>query len=326
MRRSPLSYLLLAAAAFLGSGAAAPAQDFPTRPVTFVVPFPAGSGTDGIARVVAEEVRRGLGQPVTVENKAGGDGTIAARSVAGAAPDGYTILIGGNSTHSAAANLFRNLPYDPIRDLAPVGGLMKIPLLMAIRPDFPAADIRGFLARASAAEGGRKLSFGSSNTSSRAAAELFRSRAKVDLLHVPYRGSPQALTDLIGGRIDVFFVDPSAASGMVEEGTIRALGVTSGARLSRFPNVPTIAEAAGLPDYEMVAWIAAFAPAGTPAPIVDRLAREIAAALERPDVKSYLAKVGGEPFGVGPDQLRAFSTADIAKWAEIVELSGMERR
>lgn len=316
---------VLAAAACAGLlplGAAG--QEAAGRSLTLVVPFPAGSGTDAAARVLGEALRRRTGQTIVVENRAGADGTLAARAVVAAQPDGATLLVGGNSTHSAAANLFNALPYDPLRDLAPVAGLVKIPLLLAARPDLPARDLPALLRLAR--QPGARLTLGHSNTSSRVGGELFRARAGLDLSLVPYRGSPQALTDLIGGRLDLFFVDPAAAGSMVESGQVRALAVSSAARLPQFPDVPTVAEGASLPGFEMVAWIAVFAPAGTPAVTVERIGREMTASLADPEWTAFLTRFGGEAFVVSPAELGAFAERDIGKWADVVRAAGMEKR
>ena len=300
---------------------AAMAQSYPTRPVTLLVPFPAGSATDGVARKLADGFRAAFNQPFIIENKPGGDGIIAARMAARAEPDGYTIFVTTNTTHSANANIYTSLPYDPEKDFLPVGGIMKIPMVMAVRKDFPATDVASFVRAAKT----RQLTFGSGNTSSRGAAEIFKARAALDMLHVPYRGTPQAVTDLAGGSIDVMFPDPSSALGAIEGGQIRMLAVASSTRLRKYPNVPTIAES-GYPGFEMVAWVGAFVPAKTPPDIVTRLNEELNKILARDDTLTYFDTIGAQVYATTPDGLRSYAAEDTRRWAEIVDLAKIEKK
>lgn len=305
----------------LASRVPAAAQSYPSRPVTLLVPFPAGSATDGVARKLAEGLRGALGQPFIIENKPGGDGIIAARQAARAESDGYTIFVTTNTTHSANANIYTSLPYDPENDFAPVGGIMKIPMVMAVRKDFPATDVLSFVKAAQ----NKQLSFGSGNTSSRGAAELFKARAGLDMLHVPYRGTPQALTDLAGGTIDVMFPDPSSALGPLESGQVKMLAVASTSRLRRYPNVPTIAES-GYPGFEMVAWVGAFVPRNTPRSIVVRINTELNAILARDETLSYFDTIGAQVYATTPEELKQYAAEDTKRWAEIVDLAKIEKK
>lgn len=298
------------------------AQDFPRRPVTLVAPFPAGSITDGVARMVAEHYTKALGQSALVENKPGQEGAIAARSVAQSAPDGYTVLAGGSTTHSAALALYKSLPYEPMKDFRAVGGVMKVPLLLCVRADFPASDLAGYVRIAKERSG--QLSFGSGSTATRAAGELLKARAAIDVLHVPYRGIPNALTDLLGGRIDSAFIDPSNALGMIEEGRIKVLGASSSQRLKRLPDVPTIAES-GYPGFEVVPWIGLFVPARTPEPVYRRLADELARFYDVPEARAFVDKVGVEMFAAGEEPLGQYLADDIKRWAEFVDVAKIER-
>lgn len=304
--------------------APAVAQDgFPTRPVTVVVPFPAGSATDAVARKLAENLREQLGQSFVVENRAGADGIVAARAVAGAAPDGYTLLVTTNTTHSANPSIYRQLPYDPEKDFTSVGGIIKIPFMLAVRPEFPAGDLAGFLKAAKAAN--PKLSYGSGNTGSRASGEMLKSRAGIDMLHVPYRGSPQAITDLIGGRIDVFFPDPASGLGMIQEGKMKILAITGDKRVKTLPDVPTMEEQ-GVPNYRIVAWVAMFGPAGLPTAVTTKLNEAINKSLAEPDMTSFVDKIGSDLFPTSPAGLAAFVKEDAARWVEIVETAQIERK
>jgi len=311
----------LGGAAATASSWPALAQSYPVRPVTLLVPFPAGSATDGVARKLADGLRAAFGQPFIIENKPGGDGIIAARQAARAEPDGYTIFVTTNTTHSANANIYVSLPYDPENDFLPVGGIMKIPMVMTVRKDFPATDVTSFVTAAKS----KQLTFGSGNTSSRGAAEIFKARAGLDMLHVPYRGTPQAVTDLAGGSIDVMFPDPSSALGAIEAGQVRILAVASSTRLRRYPNVPTIAES-GYPGFEMVAWVGAFVPKNTPVTIVTRLNEELNKILGRDDTLAYFDTVGAQVYATTPDELRRYAAEDTKRWAEIVDLAKIEKK
>lgn len=319
-RFAAFALALLAAAP---SPAAAQTGAWPTRPVSVVVPFPAGSATDTVARRIAEGLKDRLGQSFVVENKAGADGNLAARAVASAAPDGYTLLITTNTTHSANPSIYRQLPYDPQKDFTPVGGIIKIPFMLAVRADFPADDFKGFLAAARKAD--PKLSFGSGNTGSRASGELLKARMDIDMLHVPYRGSPQALTDLIGGRIDVFFPDPASGLAMIQDRKLKVLAITGDKRVKLLPDVPTMEEL-GVPNYQIIAWVALFGPAHLPPEIVGRLNAGIDRILADPATAAFLDGISSDPFPTTPEGLGAFVREDAKRWVEIVETSKIERK
>ena len=231
------------------------AASYPSRRINLVVPFPAGSATDAVTRRLAESIGAATNSTVLVENKPGADGNLAALSVLKAEADGYTVFVTTNSTQAANVNLFNSMPYDPARDFAPVAGIMTIPMMLTVKAEFPARNVAEFVALAKARE--KPLSFGSGNTSSRGAAELFRSRAGIAMQHVPYRGMPQALTDVLSGEIDCVFADPASAQGLVQDGRLRVLAVTSNERLAAMPDVPTVAEA-GLSGSDLTAWVGVF--------------------------------------------------------------------
>jgi tripartite-type tricarboxylate transporter receptor subunit TctC len=296
---------------------------YPTRPVSIVVPFPAGSATDAVARKLAESLREALGQSFVVENKAGADGIVAARAVASAPADGYTVLITTNTTHSANPSIYRQLPYDPQKDFTPIGGIIQIPFMLAVRPEFPAENLSGFLKIAK--ESNPKLSYGSGNTGSRAAGEMLKARTGIDMLHVPYRGSPQAITDLIGGRIDVFFPDPASGLGMIQERKMKILAITGDKRVKTLPDVPTMEEQ-GVPNYRIIAWVAMFGPAGLPPAVTTKLNGAINKALTEPEFVSFVDKIGSDLFPTDPAGLGAFVQEDAKRWVEIVETAQIERK
>ncbi|HEV2512108.1 tripartite tricarboxylate transporter substrate binding protein [Bosea sp. (in: a-proteobacteria)] len=317
--------VMLAAAMCVGATTAGRAQgpDFPTRPVTIVVPFPAGSATDAVARKVSEGLQRKLGQGFVIENKAGADGIIASRMVASATPDGYTLLITTNTTHSANPSVYRHLPYDPKKDFAPVGGIIRIPFILAIRPGLPAKDFAGFVKAAKAAN--PSLSYGSGSMGSRASAELLKARLGFDMEHVPYRGSPQALTDLIGDRIDVFFPDPASALGMIQDKRFPVLAVTGPKRVPTLPDTPTLMEL-GVPDFNIVAWVAAFAPAATPRPVIERLNSALNELLREPEMIAFVNQIGSEILSTTPAELGAYVDEDAARWVKLVEIAKIEKK
>jgi tripartite-type tricarboxylate transporter receptor subunit TctC len=304
---------------------AAQAQSYPDRPIKMILPFPAGSATDGTARYIAEELRKSLGQPVIIENQAGADGNIAAQNAKRAMPDGYTLFMSTNSAHAVNKTLYTNLPYDPEKDFEPVAGLIRIPLTLLVRKDFPAEDLASFVKVAGQRTATKPLSFGSGNTSSRVAAELLKASAKIDMIHVPYRGTPQALTDLVGGQIDVLIVDPYSSMGFVNSGQLKVFGVTDTVRHPLLPKVPTMAEA-GYKDVELVTWAALFAPARTDPAIIDRLNKEINKILAKPEAKETLQKMAMTPMVMTPGELRSFVNSEIARWARYLQLAGIPKK
>ncbi len=246
----------------------ASAESYPSRRINLIVPFPAGSATDAVTRRLAESIRTETGVTVLVENKPGADGNLAALAVLNAGADGYTVFVTTNSTQAANVNLFNAMPYDSKADFAPVAGIMTIPMMLAVKPEFPAKTVAEFVALAKSRQ--KPLSFGSGNTSSRGAAELFRSRAGIEMQHVPYRGMPQALTDVLAGEIDCVFADPASAQGLIQDGRLRVLAVTSSERLAGLPDIPTLAQT-GLSGAELSACVGVFVRSGTPTDIVAKL-------------------------------------------------------
>jgi tripartite-type tricarboxylate transporter receptor subunit TctC len=309
------------AAGILGLVTDAQPQSFPTRPVRLVVPFAAGSATDTLARVLGQKLAAAEGWNVVIENMAGASGMLAAQNVARSAPDGHSIFITTNTTHAANQNLFKKLTYDPIADFEPVGKLGTITLALAVHPTVPAANVNELIAYGKANPG--KLSFGSGSSSSRIAGEMLKSLAGFDMLHVPYKSNPMAITDLLGGQISLVFADVSTTLPQIRAGKAKGFGVSSAQRSPLAPDLPTMAEE-GVAGYELTAWFAAFVPAKTPKPIVDRLNTAINAAIADKAVQDALLAAGIEPLTSTPDELRGFVVSETKKWAEIVKAAGIE--
>lgn len=297
------------------------AQDFPSRNIKFVVPFAAGSATDAVARILGDHVSKTLGKPVVVENLAGASGVIAAQNVARAEPDGHTVLITTNTTHGANQSLLKSVPYDAVGGFEAIGKIGTITLALTTHPSVPAKTVAELVAHAKANPG--KLTFGAGSSSSRIAGEMLKSLAGIDLTYVPYRSNPQAITDLLGGQISIVFADISTTMPQVRAGKVNGLAVSTASRSALAPELPTMAEA-GVPGYDLAAWFAAFAPAKTPAPVVEALHKAIAAALADKATQDRLLAAGIEPEGSSPEALRAFVVAEIAKWADIVKKAGIQ--
>lgn len=299
----------------------AQAPAFPSRPVTFVVPFAAGSATDQLARALGQSLTSETGQPVVVENKAGASGMIAAAAVAKAPADGYTVLITTNTTHAANEHLYKKLSYDPVKDFAPITALGKGGQVMVVNPASGFKTVADVIAEAKKSPG--KLSFGSGSSSSRIAGELFQQMAGVQILHVPYKSNPNAITDLLGGQINMMFADMSTGVPQVQADKLRALGVTASKRSPMLPNVPTIAEA-GVAGYEMGYWFAAYSPAGTPPAAVQRLNELLVRATASASAKGFFASSGSEAFTSTPEGLATFQAAETRKWGQIIKAAGIE--
>jgi tripartite-type tricarboxylate transporter receptor subunit TctC len=311
----------LAAFALVGLGCSAGAEDYPSRPITLIVPYPAGGGVDQMARIVADRVGAALKQQIVVENRGGGGGNIGTRAVARSAPDGYTLLLGHTGTISINPSLYANPGYDPRRDFAPVGLIASMPIALIAHPSFPARTVGELIALAKASPG--KLDIGSSavGTGSYVCAELFKTMAGVDVTIVPYKGTAPALSDLLGGHVPVLFGVIPPAIGNIRAGTLRAIAVTSAARTGVMPDIPTIAES-GLPGFEAVLRYGLLAPAGTPRPIIERLSRELRAAVETADVRERIAADGGDPLVSTPEEYAADIDREETKWSAIVKASG----
>lgn len=315
----PVTRIALLAALALGT-ASAGAQDYPNKPITFIVPFAAGSATDQLARALGQGVSEAAKQSVVVENKPGASGFLAAQHAAKAPADGYTVLISTNTTHAANEHLFKSLPYDPVKDFAPVTLLGKGGQIMVVNPKVDAKTVAEFVALAKKNPG--KLTFGSGSSSSRIAGELLQQMAGIQILHVPYKSNPLAVTDLLGGQIDMMITDTATGIPQVKGGKVRALGVTATKRSPLAPEVPTIDEA-GVKGYEMGFWFAAYLPAKTPPAVVKRLHELLMAATKGPAAVKFYETTGIDPATSTPEELAKFQTAESQKWGRIVKAAGI---
>ena len=310
----------LAAAALCAS--AAVGQAFPNKPIKAIVPFAAGSATDQIGRAFAAKMSETLGQVIVVENKAGVNGMLGADAVAKSAPDGYTILMGTNSTNAALKSLMKKLPYDQDTAFAPVGYLGSVPLIVAVNNDVPAKTLREFVDLAKAKPG--NVTFASASTSQLVSSEMLASMAGVQMTNVPYKSGPAAMTDLISGQVMMFCADFAVMLPQVKGGKIRGLAVTSTKRSPAIPELPTVNEALGLKDYELIAYFAVFAPAGTPPEIVAKLNQAINAAAQSKDLQDKFAPIGFVVEPGTPDALAQRSRLETGKWAKAIHDAKIE--
>jgi tripartite-type tricarboxylate transporter receptor subunit TctC len=301
----------------------AQAQDkWPSKPITYVVPFPAGGTTDILARLIGQKLGPALGTTVIIDNRPGAGGNIGSELVARAAPDGYTIMGGTISSHSINASLYK-LSYDPLKSFAPITLIGTNANVLVVNPASPFKSVKELIAAAKAKPDSLSFASAGNGTSQHLSAELFKTMAGIDMVHIPYKGSAPAIQDVIGGQVPLMFDTTVVAGPFIQSGKVRALAVTSAKRVATLPDVPTMAEA-GVPGYEVVSWQAMFAPAGTPPAIVQRLQTEVAAILKQPDVQERLAKLGVDPSGMAPQQLAEFQAAEIAKWAKVVKTANVK--
>ncbi|HEV7575642.1 MAG TPA: tripartite tricarboxylate transporter substrate binding protein [Caldimonas sp.] len=300
---------------------AAAADPYPGKPITLIVPFAAGSATDQLARALGQAITVETKQPVIVDNKAGASGMMAAGAAAKAPADGYTVLITTNTTHAANEHLYKKLPYDPVKDFLPVTGLGKGGQVLVVRTDSSYKAVADLLADARKRPG--KLSFGSGSSSSRVAGEMFKQLSGTDILHVPYKSNPGAITDLLGGQIDMMITDTATGVPQIKGGKLRALGVSTDKRLALLPDVPTIAEA-GVKGYDMGYWFAAYVPAATPAAVVKRLHDLLVDASNSAAAKTFYQGAGVEPWTTAPDELSKFQASETVKWGRVIKAAGIE--
>ncbi len=286
-----------------------------------MVPYPPGGPLDTVARLLGQKVAASVGHPVIVDNVPGAGGNIGAATVAKAAPDGYTLLMGAVATHAINPALYPSIPYDAGKDFAAVTQVASTPNVLVVNPAIPANSVAEFVAYAKSRPG--KLNFGSGSTGSAGhlAGELFKSMAGVDMAHIPYKGAAAAMQDLIGGRVDLMFDNLASSLAQVKSGRVRALAVTTAKRSSLAPELPTIAES-GLPGFDISTWFGIFVPAGTPRPVIDRLHDEFVRALAAPDVREKMLNLGAEPVGNTPEAFAAYVKAEAAKYAKLVKSSG----
>jgi len=297
------------------------AQPYPTKPIRIVVPFPAGGTTDVLARAAAQKLAETLGQPAVVDNRPGAGGNIGAELVAKSAPDGYTLLMGTVGTHAINPGLYPKLPYDHVKDFAPVILVAGVPNVLVINPALPVNSVPELIAYAKANPG--KLNFASSGngTSIHLSAELFKTMAGVQMTHVPYKGSAPALQDLVGGQVQLMFDNLPSSLALIKGGKLKALAVTSGARAAALPDVPTLAES-GLPGFEASSWFGLLAPTGTPSSVIAKLNGEIAKWLATPEAKEKLLAQGANAAGGTAEEFAQFIAAETAKWQKVVKESG----
>ena len=299
------------------------AQDYPARPITLVVPYPPGGGVDAMARIIADKFAVALGKQVIVDNRGGGGGLIGTRAVARAAPDGYTLLLGHSGTISINPSLYQNPGYDPRKDFAPIGLISSIPLVLVSHPAFPAKTVGELIAYAKEKPGALNIGSSAIGTGSYMCAEAFKAAAGAPMTIVPYRGTAPLVNDLLGGHVPVAFAITSTALGNVKGGTLRALAVTSPQRTPLLPDVPTASES-GLPGFEAVLHYGLLAPAGTPRPIVERLNKELRAALMLEDVRQRIAADGGDPLSSTPEEYAADIDQEETKWSTLVRKLGLK--
>jgi tripartite-type tricarboxylate transporter receptor subunit TctC len=315
LARSVLLCTLLCAAA------ATAAQTFPNRPIRFVVPFAPGGSTDTLARTMSQKLGEGLRQQVVVDNRSGGNGNLGMEITAHAPPDGYTIVLGYIANLGIGPSLYSKLPFDPIKDFAPITQIASSPNILVVHPSVPVKTFKEFIAYAKANP--KMLNFASSAVASlgHLTGELLNRTAGIDMVHVPYKGSGQAVIDLVGGQIQSMFSGMSSVMPHIKAGRLRALAVTGAQRSPAVPDIPTIAES-GFPGFEADSWYGVLAPAHTPRPIVNRLHDEIVRVLAMPEVKERLNSVGFELVGSSPDEFAAYIKSEIPKWAKVVKISG----
>jgi tripartite-type tricarboxylate transporter receptor subunit TctC len=305
-----------------GTAGAQTPDAYPTRPIRMIVPFPAGGTTDIFARQIGDRLSRALGHNVVIENRGGAGGNIGSDAVAKAEPDGYTILMGTVGTHAINASLYRSMPYDPLRDFAPVAFVAGVPNVLVVNPrNVKATTVPAFIAEAKAAPKSLNMASSGNGTSIHLSGEMFKQMTGIDLVHVPYRGSGPAVNDLVGGQVDVMFDNLPSSIEQVRGGNLRAIAVTSAKRSPALPDVPTIAEA-GVPGFEAASWFGLFAPAKTPRPVVERLNAEVRKALADPEVQKRFAEIGGEIRLYTPEEFGAFVKGELERWAPVVKASG----
>jgi tripartite-type tricarboxylate transporter receptor subunit TctC len=324
-RRLATAALATAALAFAAAACLAPAraQDkWPSKPITYIVPFPAGGTTDILARLIGQKLGPALGTTIVVDNKGGAGGSVGSEIASRAAPDGYTILGGTISSHAINVSLYPKIGYDPIASFVPVSLIGTNPTVLVVNQASPYKTLQDVVAAGKAKKALNSASAGS-GTSQHLSLELLKSRAGIDITHIPYKGSGPAIQDVMAGQVDMMFDTTVVAGPHIESGKLRALAVTSANRLPSMPNVPTVAES-GVPGYEVISWQGIFAPAGTPKPIVDRLHAEVARILREPEMQERLVKLGMQGAEMSTEQIAAFQKAEVAKWAAVIKAANIK--
>jgi tripartite-type tricarboxylate transporter receptor subunit TctC len=318
-----LALILAPILALMAGPALAQSSNYPNRTITLVLPFAAGSGTDTTTRIISQHLSAALGVGIVVENKAGANGMIAATYVARAAPDGYTLLVTTNTTHSANPYLLKTLTYDPVKDFTPIARTGDLPFMLVVNPEVPAKSVAELIAYAKANPG--KLTYASGSSSAIVSGATFAHNAGLDLLHVPYKSSPPAMNDVVGGRITMMFTDVLTGLPHVNGGALRALAVTTRSRSALLPDLPSMQEA-GVPDFDITSWQGYFGPANLPKDIVLRLNGEIRKIVEKPAIKAQLASLGMDAFSGTPEDLGAFVNDQLVLWEKLVRNAGIEKQ
>ena len=320
--RRHLALALMLPVIFAGLASAAFAEDFPARPITFVVPFPPGGGIDVILRAMGPRLTERLGKPIVIENRSGGAGVIGAAAVAKAAPDGHTLLA-APSLFASNVRLFKSLPFDATKDFEPVSLVLRTPYVLVVNPTLPVHSVPDLVALAKQKPGELAYASTGPGSSLHLSAELFQSMTGTKMTGVQYRGAPPALADVIAGHVPLMFADTGTALAQIAEGKVRALGVSSLTRVPAAPNIPTLSEA-GLPGFDSVGWLLMVAPAGTPKPIVDRLHAELKIAAQLPDIHKQMIDLGTIAVDSPPPvELKNFLASEIARWGSIIDKAGV---
>ena len=313
--------LTLITAALVAAIVPAAAQEYPAKPVRLVVPFTPGGTTDILGRLVAQKLSEAFGRQVLVDNRPGAGGTIGSDIVAKSPPDGYTLIMGHIGTFGVNPTLYPKLPYDAVKDFQPITLFAMIPNLMSVNPSLPVKSVKELIALARAKPGALNYGSGGNGSAAHLATEYFKLMTKTDIVHIPYKGTAPALTDLLAGNISMIITGVPSQLGHIKSGRLRALGVASARRLPLFPELPTIAEA-GVKGYEAIQWYGVLAPANTPRPVVAKLNETLVKALQGADVKERLASEAGEPVGNSPEEFHAYIQKEIARWAPVIRASG----
>ncbi len=321
LQRAQMGRLILFLCLWIGFCSSSFSQSFPVKPVHLVVGFPPGGANDILARLIGARLQEAWGQSVIVDNKPGANAIIGTDFVAKSAPDGYTLLVGASGAMTFNPGLYDKLPYDPVRDFAPVTMLGSFPLVLGVNPSLPAQTVKELIALAKASPG--KLNYGAGSTPFQLAAELFKLQAGLQINHIPYKGSAATVTAAMANDVQLTFVDAPPAMAQIRGGRLRALAVTSRTRAAVLPDVPTMAEA-GLAQYEVVLWTSLFAPAGTPKPVLDALHAQVLKALQVPEVRERMAALGIDPVGNTPAELGAILRADLEKWSAVAKSAGVK--
>ena len=322
MRAGTLAFLC---SAMLATLAAAPAvaQNYPTKPIRILIAQAPGSATDVVSRVVGNRLSEGLGQPIVIEARPGAGGVVGTEAAARSAPDGYTLFMANNSTHGSNPAVYARLPYDAINDFAPIAFVASVPYVLVVDPSLPAKNVQELVALAKSRPGKMNYASAGNGSTHHFCGELLKSMSGIDLLHIPYKGSPPAIAGLLGGEVSMMFANVADIGSQIKNAKVKALAVTTARRAASLPDTPTMAEA-GLPGFEIVSWFGLLAPAGTPAPIVGRLNAETVKVLERKDVQATLAMQGLEVAPGSPEQFAAHIKSEIAKFTKIGKAAGIK--